>query len=237
MKMNEKKSLRETELYESRFHYRERRSNAYFFAILLLIFWTAVCLLNAWQATFGGVQVSGPSMLNTLHSKDYLLVKYYEQGDELPYGSVIVLDISHYDEVKEYNAKHPSLEPTVYIIKRLIAKSGDVVRCKDGVVQVRYQGNTEFTVLDEPYARYDSESDKLAYDFNEDYVVGDGEIFFLGDYRSVSLDSRYKEGKSHLTDRLYKETDIYGVVPEWALKHKDALEAVFFWREKLQTNQ
>lgn len=233
MTMNEKKGLQETELYEERFRYKERRSTVRFIAMLAIVFWTVSCFIIGWRMTFGGVQVSGPSMMNTLKNEDFLIVKYYEEGDELPYGSIIVLDISHYEEVRDYNAQHPLQSQTKFIIKRLIAKEGDVVRCTDGVVQVRYHGQRDFTVLDEPYARYDSTADKLAYDFSEDYVVGEGEIFFLGDYRSVSWDSRYKEGRSHLKDRLYKESDIYGIVPEWALTHKEKLEKIFFWREKL----
>ena len=228
--MNMGKTLQDTELYESRFHYREGKSNVRFFAFFTLLLWSLMCLFMGWRMAFGGVQVSGPSMLNTLYGGDYLLIRYYEEGDELPYGSVIVVEIDHYPEVQQYNQSLlPGQEPTKYIIKRLIAKGGDVVRCKDGVLQVRYAGNEEFTTLYEPYARYD---DKKAYDFVEDYVVGEGEIFFLGDNRNISWDSRYKEGKSHLKG-LYKESDIYGIVPDWALKHKNVLEKIFFWLEKI----
>ena len=227
--MNEHKSLQNTALYESRFHYRENRSNVRFLAGLLIVFWALFCLLTMWRNTYGGVQVSGPSMLNTLKNGDYLLVDYYNPGDELPYGSVIVVDIEHYPEVQAHNAKHPNQEPTKYIIKRLIAKAGDKVRCTDGVVEVLYAGDTEYTTLFEPYAKYD---DKKAYDFLYEYEVGEGEIFFLGDNRNVSMDSRHNEGMSHL-NALYKETDIYGVVPEWALKNKEKIKKVLFWRTAL----
>ena len=62
--------------------------------------------------------------------------------------------------------------------------------------------------------------------------MGEGEIFFLGDNRNISMDSRYKEDMSHL-DRLYKETDIYGIVPQWAIDKQEDLEKIFFWRELL----
>ena len=56
-----------------------------------------------------------------------------------------------------------------------------------------------------------------------------GEIFFLGDNRLNSCDSRYQEyGGSHLKDKLYKATDVYGVVPEWALEHQEILAKIFF---------
>lgn len=226
--MNENRGLQDSELYEARFQYKERRSSIRFIGIFLLVLWTLCCLIFAWHSAFGGVQVSGTSMMPGLRDKDYLVVKYFEVGDDLPYGSVIVLDIEHYPEVQKHNEKYPK-NPTKYIIKRLIAKAGDIVRCQDGVVQVKYSGEQVFTTLDEPYAQY---YNKNEYDFVEDYVVGEGEIFFLGDNRDNSMDSRYNEGKSHLNG-LYKESDIYGVVPTWAIENKKVLEYIFFWRELL----
>lgn len=218
-----------SELFEARHQFKERRANGWFFILLAAIFCAMAVAITYWKTTFGGVQISGPSMQNTLYNGEYLLMRYYHEGDELPYGSVIILDVEHYPEVQASNAGKPESERTKYLIKRLIAKEGDVVRCKDGIVQVRYAGDDEFTTLDEPYARY---GDMGEYDFVADYVVGEGEIFFLGDNRDNSLDSRYREGKSHL-NTLYKESDIYGVIPDWALEHKQTLEKIFFWRERL----
>ena len=112
------------------------------------------------------------------------------------------------------------------IIKRLIAIEGDKVQCIDGQVSIMYAGTEQYVPLDEPYAYY--EKDKTFYDF-EPYEVGEGEIFFLGDNRYNSKDSRYKqEGCSHLTDRLYKRADIVGVVPQWAIEDKEILGKLFF---------
>ena len=221
--------LQDSELYEGCYHFKERRSNARFFFATLIVMWVFVFAITWWHATFGGVQVSGPSMLNTLEDGEYLLMKYYEVGDDLPYGSVIILDIAHYPEVQEYNQGKLPQNQTQYIVKRLIAKEGDKVRCTAGVIEICYAGTTEYIVLDEPYAKYSNQS---GYNFTEEYVVGEGEIFFLGDNRNISMDSRYKEDMSHL-DRLYKETDIYGIVPTWAIENQEDLEKIFFWRELL----
>lgn len=232
--MNEYKRLEDTDLYENLFHYKENRSNRRFFTALLLVFFVLFVLVGAWRMRFGGVEVSGSSMENTFHNGDYLLMQHYRDGDELEYGSVIVVNIGEYEEVQAYNAeqrkKNPNWVDTTIIIKRLIAKEGDTVRCKNGKVEVRYAGQTSYTTLSEPYAKY---SNPQNYDFKTEYVVGEGEIFFLGDNREVSMDSRYNEGYSHLSG-LYKQSDIYGIVPQWAIEHKETLEKIFFWRNKLE---
>ncbi len=228
--MKKTRSLQGSDLYENCHHTAERRSNTRFFFGLLMVLWAILFALNCWHSAFGGVQVDGSSMFQTLESGEYLLVRYFDEGDELPYGSVIVVDIGHYPEVQEYNASRPDQAPTRYVIKRLIAKEGDKVRCTDGVVEVWYAGTDGYQVLNEPYAYYDGRPEKC--DFAE-YTIDEGEIFFLGDNRNVSLDSRYKEGQSHIGG-LYKEADIYGIVPTWAVEHKNTLAKIFFWRELLE---
>ena len=229
MTMKKEKRLQDSELYESCHHFQERRSNARFFFVTLILLWVFAFALHCWHSAFGGVQVSGPSMLNTLHDGEFLLMKYFDEGDELPYGSIIILDIEHYPEVQEYNKGKDEQSKTKYLVKRLIAKEGDKVRCSGGVLEICYAGETEYTVLDEPYAKY---TNKSAYSFEKEYVVGEGEIFFLGDNRNISMDSRYNEGMSHI-DTLYKESDIHGIVPTWAIENREILEKIFFWREIL----
>ena len=112
-----------------------------------------------------------------------------------------------------------------YIIKRLIAMEGDKVRCTDGQVEICYAGTTEYVVLEETYAYYFRPMEE--YDFAE-YLVGEGEIFFLGDNRNNSMDSRYNEGYSHLKDSLYTFDEIYGIVPDWAVKYRKVFDFLLF---------
>ena len=203
------KDLRDGELYEYRYRYKSRRSTTIFYCVLALIVAAALGFRIYWTNTFGGVYVDGNSMYPTLHSGDELLMKY---GGDAERGNVIVVDVRSYGD--EYDFGN-----TQFLIKRLIAVEGDTVYCEDGEVYIRYAGTEEFVPLDEPYI-----PDGEIYSFGP-YEVGTDEIFFLGDNRLNSKDSRYKEGLSHL-DCLYKESDIYGIVPDWAIKYKEILKYI-----------
>ena len=146
-------------------------------------------------------------------------MRYVDDGEGLERGDVIVVYVGDYEECKGIEGG--------YLIKRLIALEGDKVKCHDGQISICYAGTTDYVPLDEPYAYY---SNQEIYDFQgQEYEVGEGEIFFLGDNRNNSCDSRYKEfGGSHLVGHLYKATDVYGVVPDWAIKHSETLEKLFF---------
>ena len=193
---------------------KERASNYRFFAWLLMICLSIIGLRVYWNKTFAGVVVDGTSMNQTLQNKEKLLMRYTSPLTDLKHGDVIVVDVSDYEECGDVE----------YLIKRLIAMEGDKVKCEDGQVYVWYYNTEGYVALDEPYAYY--YADKESYDFAE-YTVRSGEIFFLGDNRFNSIDSRYKEGYSHLQG-LYKEADVYGVVPQWAISNQKLLEKICF---------
>lgn len=224
------KDLRGSTLYRERFEIGSVLGSVFtvlLAALCLFVLWTSMW----WRRTFSGVQVSGSSMYQTLDSGDWLLMKQVQNGEGFTYGDVIVIHVADYDEVKKYNEGKSEAAQLQYLIKRVIALEGDTVKCINEQLYIRYAGTEEFVKLDEPYAYYGRQSE--IYDFDgHSYTVGEGEVFFLGDNRENSCDSRYQEySGSHLDGRLYKAEDVIGVVPQWAIAYKDRLETIFFWKQ------
>ena len=234
----EEKNLQEGELYERRFGFKEKRANNLFMLLLVLILAAFASFAVYFHANFSGVQVSGPSMLRTLNSGEYLLMRKVGGGEGFTYGDIVVVSVGHYPEIQKENEeakkKNPKAQPTEFLIKRVVAMEGDKVKFENGQMWLwkDYRNGGEYQPLEEDYAYYSAKSE---YQCSE-YTVGEGEVFFLGDNRNASLDSRYLDGKSHLSD-LYKAEDICGVVPDWAVRYRGVLEWVFFARQNITSNK
>ena len=213
-----KESLKYSELRQAPLG-KEREEGYGLYIVLALMLFLALFFRFWWTNNYGGVVVDGSSMYKTLIDGEKLLMRYVEDGEGIERGDVIVVNVGDYEECDGIEGG--------FLIKRLIAIEGDKVKCTDGQISICYAGTTEYVPLDEPYAYY---SNPNVYDFqDQEYEVGEGEIFFLGDNRNNSCDSRYKEwGGSHLKGKLYKATDVYSVVPEWANKYSETLETIFF---------
>lgn len=219
------RELKNGELYEAKFGWKEKRSNNLFMLVFALAMVFVIGFVSWFHVNFSGVQVDGSSMQKTLTGGEYLLMRQVRGGQGFTYGDVVVVDVAHYPEIQAANKYKPEKEKTKFLIKRVIAMEGDKVKFENGQMWLwkDYQKGGAYEKLDEPYAYY---SRKDSYECSE-YTVDEGEVFFLGDNRNASLDSRYLDGNSHLSD-LYKATDICGVVPEFAIRHKGVLEWVFF---------
>lgn len=151
--------------------------NAFLSLVIVLLILAIVCLL--W--IISPMKVSGNSMQNTLQDSDIIWVQ--KTGYELQKGDIIVF--------KRPGADKPP-------VKRIIATQGDTVQFD---MAGGYKVNGEY--IDEDYLSFD-----LARLYDEYYftgshqdatisallmttgvIVGENQLFVLGDNRSVSLDS------------------------------------------------
>lgn len=227
--MNE--NLQDSELYEARFGVKERRSNTRFYVVLFLIVMAFLIFRAYWTSNFGIVAVDGTSMNRTLADGEYLLSRNVKDADDLKRGDIIVVYVKNIPEFQKDNEiaeadPDDDIYPTYYLIKRLIALEGDIVRCTKGELEICYAGtwneemgyeNYPFVKVDEPYAYY---TNKNAPQCTFEYEVKEGEVFFLGDNRNGSKDSRYEQDGFSRLDRLYKAEYITATVPEWAVENK-----------------
>lgn len=155
--------------------------------VLFLILVSAfIFTVNNW---FIKVVVDGNSMYPTLQNEQVVTVSLV---DEYDYGSIIVIK----DELKND-----------WIVKRVIAKGGDTVKIENGKVSLKKQGTNSFIELSEDYLGDSVKTYPANNKESETYHVLEDEIFYLGDNRRVSEDSRGEFGTC-------EESQVVGVVKE-----------------------
>lgn len=147
---------------------KEKRADFWFVEILLVIalIMSFVLMLNTY--VFFNVVVDGPSMLPTMHTGDVLIANRQKAVEK---GSIIIIDGEKENGRGGYH----------WLIKRAIAFEGDTVEIKNGLV---YVNDKE---IQEPYLK------KGTLTAEHDWTtrtLGKGEVFYLGDNRSNSSDSR-----------------------------------------------
>ncbi|MCB9818649.1 signal peptidase I [Candidatus Nomurabacteria bacterium] len=115
--------------------------------------------------------VSGASMQDTFHDKEYLIVDQLSYRFEEPArGDVIIF-------------RYPN-DPSKYFIKRIIALPYETINISGTSVQIQNDAHPEGFTLDEPYALL-GESNRP-----QSITLGSGEYFVMGDNRDHSSDSR-----------------------------------------------
>ncbi|MGN0817889.1 MAG: signal peptidase I [Candidatus Coproplasma sp.] len=99
------------------------------------------------------------------------------------------------------------------IIKRLIALGGDSVELRLGALYLNDQ------LVEEPYVDAENNKNVLKNTYART-VVPEGYMFFLGDNRDISDDSRSE------TYGMLEVDCVLGVVPEWSLAYKGFFTSV-----------
>ena len=157
--------------------------------IFLLVVMTVISTLS--QFVFLSVSVSGPSMQPTLYTGD-------------------VVTVNRCKKVKENDIIVISGEKEYWLIKRVIAcNTGDTIDIKDGYVIVN--GNKRV----ENYGTTLPHSSQIKYPIQ----LKEGEVFYLGDNRGNSSDSR------DYGTCTYEQ--VVGVVEDWSMKTK-GINSFFF---------
>lgn len=172
---------------------KKERSDLIFLFVFGLMVIVMTALVFLYSVVFFNVVVEGPSMQPTLKTGDVLVASKYTDAKK---GSLIVIDGVKWDN---------SQKDYVWLIKRAIAFGGDTVQIKDGSVFVNGEK------IDEPYLEKENSTTDYheIYDLSKPTIIPEGEVFYLGDNRGNSSDSRIY-GTCPIEN-------IVGVVADWSL--------------------
>lgn len=177
-------------------------------AVLLGILLT-VFLLNTY--VFGFIEVNKSSMYPNLKDGDVLIMNYKK---EYTRGSIVII----------------SGEEENWLIKRVIAIEGDTITFVDGYTYIKKSGEEDFVKIEEDYLSEENEgqtwieNSDLAYP----YTLSENEVYYMGDNRIVSLDSRDKMFSTCTGDQ------IVGVVESWSIRHKEGLKRYKNFSDKMK---
>ena len=183
----------------------EMRSTARFLLVLLAIMF---CVTILFTQIFNGVVVIGDSMKNTLYDGDYLYMNV--SYTRLERGDIIVIDT--------HEKTAAGIEK--YLIKRLIGLPGDSLYAEDGKLYRKEAGKEDFTLLKENYLPEEWDRNNEIASKAHPLTLQENEIFFMGDNRNISEDSRGKY-------RNLTSEDVVGIVAPWSIACKGFLTALF----------
>ena len=154
---------------------------------LIVAIMTVIMALN--QFVFFTVQVKGQSMQPTLYTNDFLIANRLKKVER---GSIIIIEG----------------ETGYWLIKRVIAcDEGDKIELKDGYVYLNGVKLNETYVLQNGVTEWNSNEQN-----GQTVELKAGEIFYLGDNRQNSSDSR--------NYGTCEDGQVVGVVEEWSLPLK-----------------
>ena len=175
-----------------------------FSTIALIVVSVLFILLLMFNVLYTRIYIVGSSMKNTLIGAETMA----KSGGDYVY-------ICKYIEPKRGDIVVIKVIEGRSLIKRVIGLGGDTVKLEDGALYIKGKGDDDFVLIDEPYVDDELNTDRNKNNFAET-VVEEGYVFFLGDNRDNSEDSRGIYGCRPVEN-------IEGVVAGWSLQCKDAI--------------
>lgn len=181
--------------------------------VLTLILVGLVAFFLTMAVAFSPVEIVGESMNNTLFDGEVL---YMRDKVDIDYNDIIIIE----DEKGTGTGE--------LIIKRVYALGGDTVKVADGKLLIKYANSSEFTPVSEEHALLPENYEYESHWLNVPYTLSDDEVFYLGDNRANSSDSRGEFG-------CCKTSQVVGEITDFSLKIKGFSTWWFSLKDKVRT--
>lgn len=179
----------------------KEKSDFSFIITLLVMTLVMTVIIFLSQFVFFNVSVSGKSMEPTLHTNDMLVANRLKESKK---GDIVII----------------SGEKSYWLVKRVIATSGDEIMFDEsGYVFINGQKyKDEFGLALHLYH-------DVQFEIGKTYQLEEDEIFYLGDNRNASSDSRDLG--------TCRESQIVGVVETWSINNA-FLNTVHLFGQKIK---
>lgn len=152
---------------EDLFDKKEKKSRKVGIAVISVLSVFLVFFLLIFYFFSTPIWIQGDSMEPFLSESTNDRVVLLKKGYELDYGDIVVFERESEGRLKQ-------------VIKRVVGLEGDIIQIKAGIL---YRNGEK---IEEDYV---SDKNIDFFKFTQEYTVGEGEIYVLGDNRVVSLDS------------------------------------------------
>jgi signal peptidase I len=179
---------------------KEKSDFSFIITVLFLALVMAVIIFFS-QVVFLNVSVSGQSMEPTLHNNDMLIANRIKQSKK---GDIVII----------------SGEKSYWLVKRVIATGGD---------EIMFEENGYVYINGEKYKDKFGQAlhlhHNVQFEIGKTYLLEEDEIFYLGDNRNASSDSRDLG--------TCRESQIVGVVENWSINN-DFLNTLYSFGQKIK---